>query len=100
MHPVLTTIATTGNGVDQLVGALERHHAWLELTGELVARRRRRLVERTREVVDRATQQWVWQQTAAQSMITGRLDEVAAGKVSPYEVAAEVLDALKQGTRI
>jgi LAO/AO transport system kinase len=98
-HPVLTTIAATGNGVDQLVGALEQHHAWLVQTGELALRRRRRLAERTREVVDRATQQWVWQETAAQSMITERLDEVAAGKLSPYEVAAEVLDALKQGTR-
>jgi LAO/AO transport system kinase len=99
-HPVLTTTAATGTGVHELIAALEQHHAWLEQTGELSIRRRRRLAERTREVVDRATQQWVWQETAAQSMIDERLDEVAAGKMSPYEVAAEVLDALKQGTRI
>ena len=29
-----------------------------------------------------------------------RLDEIVAGRVSPYEVAAEVLDGLKQGERI
>jgi LAO/AO transport system kinase len=99
-HLVLTTVAATGVGLEPLIGALQQHYAWLEQTGELATRRRRRLAERTREVVNRATQQWVWQETAAQAMIDEKLDEVAAGKKSPYEVAAEVLEALKQGTRI
>jgi hypothetical protein len=57
-------------------------------------------LERTREVVDRASRQWIWQETAAEQMIHDRLDDLAAGRTSPYEVAAEVLDGLKQGTRV
>jgi hypothetical protein len=31
--------------------------------------------------------------------VVGRLDDVAEGRASPYDVAAEVLVGLKQGSR-
>ena len=69
-------------------------------SGELEQRRRRRLLERTREVVDRATRKWVWEETRAEQLISERLDEVAQGRVSPYELAQDVLEELKQGEKI
>jgi len=99
-HPVLGSVASKGEGTEELADALDGHHEWLTETGELGVRRRRRLFERTREVVDRASRQWIWQETAAEQMIHDRLDDLAAGRTSPYEVAAEVLDGLKQGTRV
>jgi GTPase len=99
-QPVLATVATRGAGIAELAAALDAHHAALERSGELAARRRQRLFDRTREVVDRATQLWLWQETSAEQLIRDRLGELAAGRVSPYEVAAEVLDALKQGSRV
>ena len=62
-------------------------------------RRRRRLEERTREVVDRALVRWVWDETGAEQAIRDRLDDLEAGRVSPYELAGGILDALKQGAR-
>ena len=82
------------------IEGLDRHHAWLAASGTLEARRRRRLLDRTREVVERATRRWIWDETRADERIAERLDEIVAGRVSPYEVAAEVLDGLKQGERI
>lgn len=99
-NPVLATVAKRGEGIADLVAALEGHHIELERTGELSARRRERLFERTREVVDRSTRQWIWQETGAEQVIRDRLDDLAQGRVSPYEVATEVLDALKQGSRV
>jgi LAO/AO transport system kinase len=99
-HPVLATVATKGEGIAELVSAIDAHYAELERAGDLGVRRRRRLFDRTREVVDRATRQWVWQETNAEQLIRDRLDELAQGRVSPYEVANEVLDALKQGSRV
>jgi len=40
--PVLTTVATTGQGMDDVVAALADHHAWALATGELARRRVRR----------------------------------------------------------
>ena len=99
-QPVMLTVAAKGEGVPELIAALDRHHVWLEASGTLAERRRRRLLDRTREVVDRATRRWVWQETRADQRIAERLDEIVAGRVSPYEVAAGVLNGLKQGERI
>jgi LAO/AO transport system kinase len=99
-QPVLLASATKDEGISELVAALDRHHDWLTSSGELHQRRRRRLLERTREVVDRATRRWVWEETRAEQLIGERLDEVAQGRISPYELALEVLEELKQGERI
>jgi LAO/AO transport system kinase len=93
-------VAAKGDGVDELVRSLEAHHAWLAGSGELGERRRRRLFDRTREVVDRATRRWVWDESHADRWIRERMDDVAAGRVSPYDVAADVVDSLKQGERV
>jgi len=99
-QPVLVASAAKGEGITELVAALDRHHEWLEQSGELERRRRRRLLDRTREVVDRATRRWVWEETRAEQLISERLDQVAGGQVSPYELAQDVLEELKQGERI
>jgi LAO/AO transport system kinase len=99
-QPVLLTVAAKGEGIPEVLAALDRLFAWLDSSGTLEQRRRRRLFERTREVVDRATRRWLWEETRADERISARLDEVVAGRVSPYEVAAEVLDGLKQGARV
>jgi LAO/AO transport system kinase len=99
-QPVLLTSAAKGEGVTDVTAALDRHYDYLERSGQLERRRRKRLSDRTREVVDRATQKWLWEETRAEQLIDQRLDQVMAGELSPYEVAAEVLDGLKQGARI
>jgi len=99
-QPVLATVAAKGEGIEELVAALDRHAEHLSASGELIHRRRQRLFERTREVIDRATKQWIWQETGAEQLIRDRLDDVLAGRISPYELAADVLDSLKQGSRL
>ena len=99
-QPVLLTTAAKGEGIPDLVQALDRHHEWLSSSTELDQRRRRRLLERTREVVERATRRWLWDETRAEQLINDRLDEVAGGRLSPYELAAEVVEEIKQGERI
>ncbi len=99
-QPVLGTIAAKGEGVAELVQALDQHYDWLSTTGELVRRRRQRLYERTREVVERAARQWIWQESGAGQAIQEQMDAVMEGRASPYDVAALVLDGLKQGSRV
>jgi LAO/AO transport system kinase len=98
--PVILTVAAKGEGVGELVGALEAHHAAIEQSGELAERRRKRLLQRTREVVERATRRWVWEETGAERQILERLDDIVAGRASPYDVAAQVIEGLKQGERV
>jgi len=99
-QPVLLASAARGEGTDAVVDALDRHHGWLEQSGELARRRRRRLLERTREVVDRAARRWLWDETSAERQVRARLDDVADGRLSPYDLAADILDGLRQGERV
>ncbi|HEV8304641.1 MAG TPA: methylmalonyl Co-A mutase-associated GTPase MeaB [Gemmatimonadales bacterium] len=95
--PVLMTVASKGDGITELVAALDRHYAYLTASGKLAQRRKRRLAERTRAVVNRAIRQWIWDETRAEELLAGRLDEVAHGGRSPYDVAAEILDQVRAG---
>ena len=40
---MVKTVASSGVGIDELVSALDAHGAWLESSGELADRRRRRV---------------------------------------------------------
>jgi LAO/AO transport system kinase len=98
--PVLTAVAAEGRGVERIDAELGRHFEWMAGSGHLEVRRRARLALRTREVIDRAVSRWVRQESAAPAMIEERLDDMAAGRTSPYEVAQDVVASLKEGVRI
>jgi len=95
--PVLNTVASKGEGIGDLVAALDKHHEYLTTSGKLEERRKRSLAARIRAVVNRAIRQWVWDATEAEDLVAQRLDDVAAGTRSPYDVAAEVLDKVRNG---
>lgn len=98
--PVLVTTASKSEGIDGVTAALEQHWQWLDQSGALERRRRSRLAARTREVVERAMRRWLWDESNAEEMITSRLDELSAGRTSPYELAAEIVAALKEGVKV
>jgi LAO/AO transport system kinase len=95
--PVLTTVASRGEGTAALAEALDRHRAYLEASGRLEARRRERLAARTRAVVDRSLRHWLWEESPAGEMLARELDGMTAGRRSPYEVAADILDFVRSG---
>jgi len=93
--PVLPTVASTGQGIAELVAALERHHQYLQSSGTLAERRRQRLAARTRAALERGVRRWIAEATRAEELLATRLDDVASGRRSPYDVAAEILDQMK-----
>jgi LAO/AO transport system kinase len=95
--PVITTVAVKGDGVDELIAALDAHHAWLESSGAHARRRAERLKARTRSVVERALKRWAWDEMGAEELVAARLEDVAAGRRSPYQVAAEIMSHVKTG---
>jgi LAO/AO transport system kinase len=98
--PVLTAIASEPRGIDAVEAALDRHFEWMKGSGQLAIRRRARLSLRTRAVIDRAVGRWIWGESNAQAVIDERMDDMAAGRVSPYEVAQDVVASFKEGVRI
>ena len=94
--PVLATAASRGEGVAELSGALDRHFAFLERDGGLAARRARQLERRTRDVFERALRRWAWSDAGPRAALEAALAEVAAGRRSPYDAAAAVVQRIRR----
>jgi GTPase len=91
MPPVLRAVAVEGEGINELVSALDRHARYLERSGLLRERRRRRLRERVAEVVEHKVRQRLWQDPATAAWLDSRLAALEAGTVTPFAVAEELL---------
>ncbi len=95
--PVVATVAVRDEGMEALCGALDGHFAHLERTGGLAERRSQRLERRTRDVVERALRRWVFSAEGPRAALEGALADVAAGRRSPYEAAAAVVERIRGG---
>jgi LAO/AO transport system kinase len=85
--PVVTTIAVSGEGIDELVRQLDRHWAWLADSGE----RERRRLERARDEVTAVAFGVLRKRLAVPDELAAR---VASGRLGPHEAADELLGDL------
>ncbi len=84
--PIAATVATAGEGVDDLLGALDKHDAWLESSGE----RSRRRLARARDEVRAIALGALATRLAVPDELAAR---VAEGRCDPAAAAAELLAA-------
>ena len=89
--PVLRAVATKQEGIDDLVGALDRHFAYLEESGQLHARRRERMRERVMDVVEQKVRGRLWKDTGTMSWLEQQLPSVEEGRSTPFSVADQLL---------
>ncbi len=93
---MLTSVAVRGEGVTELVEAFDAHHERLEQSGELERLRREGLARHTRDVVDRALSNLVWQERDGAEMLADKLDDLVSGRISPYKVAHDIVAHLQE----
>ena len=88
--PVIQTVGTTGDGVDELLAAIERHHQVIAENGDLAVRRRERLqAEIEAIVVERAADR------ARRELEDGTMGSELSGDlrgVDPYGIADRILN--------
>ena len=89
--PVSLTVAHKGEGLADLVTFLDRHHRYLEESGELRERRRRRLREQIIDVAEYRLRRRLWNDAAVLAFVDQVLPRIERGEVSPYGIADELL---------
>jgi LAO/AO transport system kinase len=88
--PVVLASATAGDGIDDVWAAVEQHRTYLTETGELAARRRRRVTEEiTRLVAARLLEQA--QAAVSTERVAELAEDVVSGKTDPWTAADELL---------
>ena len=86
--PVFKTIATEGEGIDELAASIDGHFEVMRATGELEARRSHALLDQTRRILIRRAETSALR--AWRAVESEFLEELLTGRMTPYAVAARL----------
>ena len=89
--PVVLTVAHKGDGMSDLAAFLDRHHRYLEESGDLRVRRRRRLRDQVMDVAEQRLRRRLWNDGEVLAFIDAVIPRIESGEVSPYGIADELL---------
>ncbi|MBA2274305.1 MAG: methylmalonyl Co-A mutase-associated GTPase MeaB [Actinobacteria bacterium] len=95
---IVQTIATKGEGIEQLWTAIEKHHVWQDETGRLESRRRARTQREIKRIVAERYRRRVEEELAP--MLSEMTHEVAARRIDPYEAADLLMDAIEKDDQV
>jgi LAO/AO transport system kinase len=91
---VVKTVATRGDGLDQLIEAIDKHQAWLTDTGELRNRRVRRAGREVEAIALAALRARMGEPGPASWTLDDLAAEVVDGRLDPYSAADRLVDAV------
>ena len=91
--PIVKTIASRADGLDEVVAEIERHHEWLQSSGELAVRRTRRARGEIEAIALTALRRR-WGDVHGRSELDDLAAQVAAGASDPYAAAETLLAEL------
>jgi LAO/AO transport system kinase len=90
-RPVVSTVAVRGEGVDDLVAALDAHRVWLDETGARAVRRRARAAAEVEAIALEQVRVRIGDVRGA-GALPGLADRVAVGELDPYRAADALLE--------
>jgi len=85
--PIVPTTATTGDGIDKLIAAIEAHRRFMEDNGLFRRHRLGQIENKIREIVDEKIRRSVDERLFTGRDLTEFAEEILAGKTDPYSVA-------------
>jgi len=90
--PVLRAVAVKGEGVEDIIAALDRHFRYLENSGTLQRRRRARWRERVVDVVEQRVRDRLWKDVPTGQWLDDQLEALEDGTTNPFDVADALLE--------
>jgi LAO/AO transport system kinase len=91
--PIVRTVAMRGEGLDEVVAAVDAHHEWLESSGELVRRRTARAAGEIEAIALTALRERVGDLHQG-TLLDDLAAQVVEGTTDPYAAADRVVDGL------
>lgn len=89
--PILSTVATTGDGVPELVDAIDGHRAWLDSSGELAEHRRQEARHQVLSVAQRMLLERIRAATS-EDTLGALVAQVADRSLDPKSAAEELIE--------
>ncbi|MET0999746.1 MAG: methylmalonyl Co-A mutase-associated GTPase MeaB [Marmoricola sp.] len=94
---IVKTVASKGEGIDEVAAAIDRHREHLEASGELAARRLRRARDEIEAIAVTALREQ-WRGVHENAALDELAAEVVAGDSDPYAAADLLLESLEAGS--
>jgi LAO/AO transport system kinase len=91
--PIVKTVASRNEGIDDVVAALDAHHSWLLQSGRLDAKRRVRAAEEIESIAVTALRARFGDLRGG-SLLDELAGQVVAGVADPYAAAERLIDAV------
>ncbi|MGW2279607.1 methylmalonyl Co-A mutase-associated GTPase MeaB [Streptomyces sp. NPDC001770] len=88
--PIVKTVAARGQGVDELVEALEKHRVWMEEHGVLAARRTARAAREVETIAVTALRERI-ADLHGDRRLEALAERIVAGRLDPYGAADELV---------
>lgn len=92
-QPIVTTVGSRGEGVDELAAEIDKHRAWLDGSGELDRRRHRRVREEIEAIAMTALRER-FSHVHGDTRLDTLAKKVLAGELDPYSAADDVIASL------
>ncbi|MFB8029538.1 MULTISPECIES: methylmalonyl Co-A mutase-associated GTPase MeaB [unclassified Streptomyces] len=95
--PIVKTVAARGEGIDEVVEALEKHRAWMEEHGVLDGRRTARAAREVETIAVTALRERI-ADLHGDRRLDALAERIVAGGLDPYAAADELVAGLTGGT--
>ncbi|MEU8954585.1 methylmalonyl Co-A mutase-associated GTPase MeaB [Streptomyces sp. NPDC048518] len=93
--PIVKTVAARGEGVDEVVEALEKHRAWMEERGVLGERRVARASREVETIAVTALRERIGS-LHGDLRLSALAERIVAGELDPYTAADELVEGLTE----
>ncbi|MGW7576583.1 methylmalonyl Co-A mutase-associated GTPase MeaB [Streptomyces sp. NPDC054765] len=94
--PIVKTVAARGEGIDEVVEALEKHRAWMEERGVLTERRHSRAAHEVETIAVTALRERIGD-LRGDRRLDALAERIVSGETDPYRAADELVDGLTNG---
>ena len=94
--PIIKTVASRREGLEELLDALDEHRSWLEQTDELTQRRQRRAADEVEAIAVTALRHQLVDPRSGHAL-DDLACRVAAGETDPYTAADRLIEGLRSG---
>ncbi|MFD5114380.1 methylmalonyl Co-A mutase-associated GTPase MeaB [Streptomyces sp. NPDC058391] len=93
--PIVKTVAARGEGIDEVVEALEKHRAWMEEHGVLALRRARRAAREVETIAVTALRERI-DDLHGDRRLDALAERIVAGELDPYTAADELVAGITE----
>jgi LAO/AO transport system kinase len=94
--PIVKTVAARGEGIDEVVEALEKHRAWMDEHGALSERRRTRAAGEVEAIAVTTLRERI-ADLHGDKRLSALAERIVAGELDPYAAADELIKGLTRG---